>query len=265
MAGSGIGGSADVRQPDSGSDGGGISDLRKQANVVLGLGSAFPIAAGAVGFGLLTRSHDRGVDFFRNIWPKTLLAVTGVRLNVVGAHNLTAQRPAVFLYNHRNQIDPFIASALMGANWIKVAKKEIASDPLVGTILKLVGATFLDRDDSAAAVGSMREVEERLNNGTSVLVAPEGSRQHPPEVGTFKKGAFRIAMAAGVPIVPIVIRNAEAVASRDSVLIDPGTVDIAVLPPVAVDTWTVDTLTDRIAEVRQLYVDTLADWPTDVP
>lgn len=243
---------------------GGSAGIRTQMNVLLGLGSMFPLAAGAVGIGMLTRSRRRGLDFFMTTWPRTLLAATGVRLNVLGAQNLTAQTPAVFLYNHRNQVDPFIASSLMGDNWIKVAKKEMARDPFIGTILKLTDTAFLDRGDTAAAMETLRQVEERAKNGTSVLIAPEGSREHATEVGAFKKGPFRIAMAAGIPIVPIVIRNAESVASRDSAMVSPGTVDIAVFPPIPVDAWTVDTLTDRIAEVRQLYLDTLAHWPTDV-
>jgi putative phosphoserine phosphatase/1-acylglycerol-3-phosphate O-acyltransferase len=68
-------------------------------------------------------------------------------------------------------------------------------------------------------------------------------------------------MAVGIPIVPIVIRNAEIIAARNSTTMNPGTVDIAVFPPISVSDWTVDTLSDRIAEVRQLYVDALADWP----
>jgi putative phosphoserine phosphatase/1-acylglycerol-3-phosphate O-acyltransferase len=82
-------------------------------------------------------------------------------------------------------------------------------------------------------------------------------------VGTFKKGPFRIAMAVGIPIVPIVIRNAEIVAARNSTTINPGTVDVAVFPPIPVDDWTLDTLPEHIAEVRQLYLDTLANWPVD--
>ncbi len=70
-------------------------------------------------------------------------------------------------------------------------------------------------------------------------------------------------MAVGIPIVPIVIRNAEIVAARNSTTINPGTVDVAVFPPISVQDWTVETLPERIAEVRQLYLDTLANWPAD--
>jgi putative phosphoserine phosphatase/1-acylglycerol-3-phosphate O-acyltransferase len=70
-------------------------------------------------------------------------------------------------------------------------------------------------------------------------------------------------MSVGIPIVPIVIRNAEIVAARDSMTMNPGTVDVAVFPPISVRDWALDTLADRIEEVRQLYIDTLADWPVD--
>jgi putative phosphoserine phosphatase/1-acylglycerol-3-phosphate O-acyltransferase len=70
-------------------------------------------------------------------------------------------------------------------------------------------------------------------------------------------------MTVGIPIVPIVIRNAEIVAARNSSTINPGTVDVAVFPPIPVTDWTLETLPERIAEVRQLYLDTLANWPVD--
>ncbi|TAM62726.1 MAG: 1-acyl-sn-glycerol-3-phosphate acyltransferase [Mycobacterium sp.] len=238
-----------------------FAGVRRQAALVAGFGLALPLAAGALGLGLLNGSRRRGVNFFTSTWPRALLATNGIRINVVGAQNLTARRPGVFLYNHRNRVDPFIAAALMRDDWIKIAKKELARDPIIGTLLKLNDGVFLDRDDTAAAVETLHHVEERAKEGLSILIAPEGTSLDTTGVGPFKKGAFRIAMAAGVPIVPIVIRNAEIIASRDSMEIHPGTVDVAVLPPISVDDWTLDTLVDRIAAVRQRYLDTLADWP----
>ena len=133
----------------------------------------------------------------------------------------------------------------------------------MGTLGKVLDSVFIDRDNPAAAVESLHQVEERARQGLSIMIAPEGTRLDTTSVGPFKKGPFRIAMAAGIPIVPIVIRNAEIIAARNSTTMNPGTVDVAVFPPIPVSDWTVDTLADRIAEVRQLYVDTLADWPVD--
>jgi putative phosphoserine phosphatase / 1-acylglycerol-3-phosphate O-acyltransferase len=240
--------------------GGGIGS---QLRTLAGFGSVVPVAAGAVGIGLLTRSRRRGVNFFTSTWSQLLLAASGVHLNVIGAENLTAERPAVFIFNHRNQADPVISGALVRDNWVGVGKKELASDPVMGTLGKLLDTAFIDRDDAAAAVETLHQVEERAEKGLSIVMAPEGTRLDTTSVGPFKKGAFRIAMTVGIPIVPIVIRNAESVAARDSMTMNPGTVDVAVFPPISVKDWTLDTLPDRIAEVRQLYVDTLADWPVD--
>jgi putative phosphoserine phosphatase / 1-acylglycerol-3-phosphate O-acyltransferase len=240
--------------------GGGIGS---QLRTLAGFGSIVPVAAGAVGIGLLTGSRRRGVNFFTSTWSQLLLAASGVHLNVIGAENLNAERPAVFIFNHRNQADPVISGALVRDNWVSVGKKELASDPIMGTLGKLLDTAFIDRDDSVAAVETLHQVEERAKKGLSVVMAPEGTRLDTTSVGPFKKGAFRIAMTVGIPIVPIVIRNAEIVAARDSMTMNPGTVDVAVFPPISVRDWTLDTLSDRIAEVRQLYLDTLADWPVD--
>lgn len=237
--------------------------IRRQLRTLAGLSTIVPVAAGAVGIGVLTGSRRRGVNFFTSTFSQLLLATSGVHLNVIGKENLTAQRPAVFIFNHRNQVDPVIAGALVRDNWVGVGKKELASDPIMGTLGKLLDGVFIDRDDPVAAVETLHTVEERARNGLSIVIAPEGTRLDTTEVGSFKKGPFRIAMAAKIPIVPIVIRNAEIVASRNSTTINPGTVDVAVFPPIPVDDWTLDALPDRIAEVRQLYLDTLADWPVD--
>lgn len=237
--------------------------LRRQIRTLAGFGSMLPIAAGAVGVGLLTRNRRRGVNFFTSNFSQTVLTAAGVHLNVIGRENLTAQRPAVFIFNHRNQVDPIIGGALIRDNWVAVAKKELEKDPIMGTLGKVLEGVFIDRDDSAAAVETLHTVEERAKNGLSILMAPEGTRLDTTEVGPFKKGPFRIAMTVGIPIVPIVIRNAEIVASRNSSTINPGTVDVAVFPPISVDDWTLDNLPERIAEIRQLYLDTLSNWPID--
>jgi putative phosphoserine phosphatase/1-acylglycerol-3-phosphate O-acyltransferase len=237
--------------------------LRRQLRTLAGFSTMFPVAAGALGIGLLTGSRRRGVNFFTSNFSQLLLAASGVQLNVIGKENLTAQRPAVFIFNHRNQVDPVITGALVRDNWVGVGKKELQSDPVMGTLGKLVDTAFIDRDNPVSAVETLHTVEERAKKGLSIVIAPEGTRIDTTEVGPFKKGPFRMAMAAGIPIVPVVIRNAEIVASRNSTTINPGTVDVAVFPPIPVDDWTLDTLPEHIAEVRQLYLDTLADWPMD--
>lgn len=240
--------------------GGGVMS---QVRTLLGIGSLVPAAYGAVSWGLLTMSRRRGINFFTTVFPQLLLAANGVQLNVLGRENLTKRRPAVFIFNHRNNFDGVMTAALLKDNWTGVGKKELKDDPVVGTLGKLVDTVFIDRDDPKAAIESLQNLEDMVEKGLSVLIAPEGTRNDTRTVGPFKKGPFRIAMSAGVPIVPIVFRNAEVIAPRDSSTMNPGSVDVVVYPPLSVKDWTVDELPERIAEVRQLYLDTLKNWPVD--
>ena len=210
---------------------------------------------------MLTRNKRIGINFLTRNWPETVLALNGVKLNVLGEENLTAQRPAVFLFNHRNNFDIFIVAALVKDNWTGIAKKELETNPLVGPLGKLMDAAFIDRADTASAVAALAPIEEAARKGLSIVVAPEGTRLDTQSVGPFKKGAFRIAMATGLPVVPIVIRNSDSVAGRNSTTLNPGTVDVAVLPPVSTADWTVQDLRERIEEVRIAYVELLAEWP----
>jgi putative phosphoserine phosphatase/1-acylglycerol-3-phosphate O-acyltransferase len=247
-------------------DGGPLAGVRTLATA----GSLAPLAAGAVGLGLLTWNKRTGVNFLTRYWPETVLALNGVKLSVTGAENLTRRRPAVFLFNHRNNFDIFMVAALVRDNWTGVAKIELERNPLVGPLGKWLDAAFIDRADSAAAVAALKPVEEAARKGLSIVIAPEGTRldartADPLSVGQFKKGAFRIAMASGLPVVPIVIRNSDSVAARDSYRLSPGTVDIAVLAPIDVRGWAHEDLPERIEQVRELYLKTLASWPGAAP
>ncbi len=235
--------------------------LLGQVRNLLGVGSVIPAAYGAFGWGLLTGSRRRGVNFFTTAFPQAMLAINGVHLNVIGEANLTKKRPAVFIFNHRNNIDPLIVASLLKDNWTGVGKKELASDPIVGTLGRLVDTVFIDREDPKAAVEALKDAEELARKGLSVMIAPEGTRLDTRSVGPFKKGPFRLAMGAGIPIVPVVIRNAEVISARDSQTLHPGTVDVVVYPPISLADWTLDDLPERIAEVRQIFVETLKDWP----
>jgi putative phosphoserine phosphatase/1-acylglycerol-3-phosphate O-acyltransferase len=239
----------------------GRGGLVGQVRTLLGVSSIVPAAYGAIGWGLLTRSRRRGVNLFTTAFPQMLLGLNGVRLNVLGEENLRKKRPAVFIFNHRNNFDPVIVASMVKDNWTGVGKKELENDPVVGTLGKLVDTVFIDREDPKKAVESLKQAEELTRKGLSVVIAPEGTRLDTRTVGPFKKGPFRLAMGAGVPIVPVVIRNAEAISARDSSTLHPGTVDVVVYPPLPLDDWTLDNLTEKIAEVRQLYLDTLANWP----
>jgi putative phosphoserine phosphatase/1-acylglycerol-3-phosphate O-acyltransferase len=136
--------------------------------------------------------------------------------------------------------------------------------PILAQFAWLTNVALIDRADSEQARAALDPVLDRLRDGCSITLAPEGTRSVTPRVGPFKKGAFHLAMQAGVPVVPIVIRNAGQLQWRGSNVIRSGEIDVAVLPPITVASWSRAELGDRVAEVRQLFVDALDDWDATV-
>jgi putative phosphoserine phosphatase/1-acylglycerol-3-phosphate O-acyltransferase len=122
----------------------------------------------------------------------------------------------------------------------------------------MAGTVFVDRGDRAQAILAMQPAIEATRRGFSILVAPEGTRSGSKKLGRFKKGAFHMAMAAGVPIVPIVLRNASDALPRDGIMIHPATVEVVVHPPIPTHDWMREDLDARIAEIQRLFEETLA-------
>ena len=158
------------------------------------------------------------------------------------------------------------AGVLVKTDYVALAKKEMGDNPIGKLVQKLMPTVLLERNQSSRrqAMEMLKPVVDAVQkDGYSVILAPEGTRivGNRDSVGPFKKGAFHMAMAAGVPIVPIVFRNALDVAARSGAALRPGIVDVVVLPPIPVDDWEMRGLNQKVEEVRQLYIETLQNWP----
>jgi putative phosphoserine phosphatase/1-acylglycerol-3-phosphate O-acyltransferase len=239
---------------------GGI-DLRSVLGTVGALG-ALNIGLGVgLGVGLIRGDRRLGNDLALSLGFPSFLALAGVRVNVIGAQNLWARRPAVFVMNHQSGLDAMIVGALLRQGFTGLGKKEAQLSPATFLLGMAMDAVFVDRGDSTKGRAAQQQLVERLRSGVSVFVAPEGTRSPSGELGEFRTGAFHVARTAGVPIVPIVLRNAYDLMPGKSKIVHPGVVDVAVLDPIPTDTWTRETVRDEMAGVRKQFVDTLRSWP----
>lgn len=211
--------------------------------------------------GLLSGNPRTGRNIGIPLACDLALALAGVKLEIVGEHNLWAARPAVFVANHQSSLDAPLMGALLRKDFTGVAKKEAQYDPRMAIAGLFVDPAYIDRSHPDSAKRDLAALADRIRAGTSVVIMPEGTRSPTPTVLPFKKGAFHLAMQAGVPMVPIVVRNAGELMWRSSTLLHSGTLQIAVLDPIATDSWSPETIDEHVRSVRDLFVATLADWP----
>lgn len=234
-----------------------LTSVARTTAAIMGAGAAMGLG---VGIGLLNRNRRDAANTVTSVGPELSLALAGVSLNITGEDNAWAKRPAVFIFNHQSGIDPMVVGAILKRDFTGVAKKELLRNPLIGPAGYLMGAAFVDRGNTDQAKKALEPVVEKLKSGTSIIIAPEGTRSPTPTPGPFKKGAFHMALQAGVPIVPIIIRNAGEIMWRDAMIANPGTIDVAILPPMDISHWSLSDLDAHVAKLRDIYVAALADW-----
>ena len=220
--------------------------------------SLVPTALAGLPIWALTGSRREARNFSTSLFADVSRALIGLNLVVRGEQNLWAKRPAVFVFNHQSKADVVIIARLLRRDFAGVGKKEIKNTPVIGKTLELAGTVFIDRENASSAIEAMRPLVDAMRKaGKSVVIAPEGTRTVSPRLAPFKKGAFHLAIQAGVPIVPIVIHNSGDVAPKGDFVFRPATVEVDVLPPVETSGWSAETIDEHVASVRRLFQATL--------
>lgn len=223
----------------------------------LTLASLIPAALSGLLTGASTLSWQDGINSMIAMVGDLGTAMAGISVITKNEENLWNYRPAVFLFNHQSNADLFIIAKLLRRDVTGVAKKELQSFPVLGQMMASAGIIFVDRKNHEKAVEALQPAVDSLKAGTSLAIAPEGTRSYSYKLGPFKKGAFHLAMQAGVPIVPIVIKNAHDAMPRGSNVFRPTAVEVVVLPGISTADWKREDLNDNIAKIRQLFLDEL--------
>ncbi len=223
----------------------------------LAAGSLLPATLRGIMNGLMSMSWNEGVNSMMSSVGDLVIQMAGIRLVVKGEENLWAQRPAVFLFNHQSSVDIFIAAKLIRKNATGIAKKELKMMPVIGQLLQAGGVIFIDRKNKEKAIEAMKPAVEALKSGTSIIIFPEGTRSKGYRMGKFKKGAFHMAMEAGVPVIPVVIRNAHDAMPNGTNVMRATAIEVVVHPAIPTKGWKKKDLDGKIKEVRQLFLDEL--------
>ncbi len=232
----------------------GVSDL---ARTVATFGTALPTFAAGLPFRLFGGTERDSTNLSIAAWSSMAAIIARLKLIVEGEQHLWSHRPAVFIFNHQSAMDMLITVKLLREDVVGVAKTEIQKQPLVGPVLKLAGTVFIDRENVRDPQAVLEPAVAAIQEGKSVVIAPEGTRSRDGKLGQFKRGAFHLARQAGVPIVPIVIHNAQDALPNNSMIIRPAEVKVTVLEPILTDDWTLRSVAPETRKARQKFLEVL--------
>ena len=167
-----------------------------------------------------------------DIWSDTLIKSFGMELHVSGKENLPTEGPVVFVSNHQGYADIIMQlAALDTIQFGFVAKDDLIKIPLFGKWILRIRSVSMHRDETKEAVKAILEGIKYIKDGFSLMIFPEGTRSKGPEMGKFKKGAFKLATKPKVPIVPVTIHGSYR-AFEDNGVFKGARVDVVVHPPV---------------------------------
>ncbi len=210
---------------------------------------------------LLTIPFDRSGDAVMKIgrlWVRWIVATCGLRIEAEGLENIPRDRPVIFMPNHQSLLDIVALVYTLPVRWRFVAKKELLAIPIFGWALAGSGQIIVDRKARDKAVRSLHRAAERIREGMSVIVFPEGTRSPDGQLGPFKSGGFYLALEAGVPIVPVSISGTHRLNPKHSLKIRSGTIKVVYGKPIPTEGLTLEdryTLKERVAEAIRAGMD----------
>ncbi|HLO57562.1 MAG TPA: lysophospholipid acyltransferase family protein [Bacteroidales bacterium] len=186
------------------------------------------------------------------VWSRVNGFFTPMFVRVKGRENIVKNQSYVIISNHQSLYDIFVVYGWLGLDIKWVMKKELAKIPGIGFGSKKVGHIFLDRSNSRVALESLNNAKKKLVNGTSVVIFPEGTRSKTGVPGTFKKGAFKLALDLDLPLLPITILGTKNILPTGTVDLRPGRATMIIHKPINAGSYSEETMREIMDESKRV-------------
>jgi len=185
------------------------------------------------------------------IWCRMVALTILARIRVHGTEHVRPGQSYVYMANHSSLIDTPALFAYLPYQFKIMAKKGLFYVPFMGWHLWTSGNFPVDRGDARKTARSLRGVIDGLKGGKSLAVFPEGTRTSDGQLQEFKAGTFKIALKAGVPIVPVTIRGTFALLPKTTLAPRPGRVDVFIHEPIDTRQYEDKRLSELIERTKQ--------------
>ncbi|MFO7177668.1 MAG: lysophospholipid acyltransferase family protein [Pseudomonadota bacterium] len=185
-------------------------------------------------------------------WSQRLLERARVELVTSGIENAPRDEAFIVMSNHQSLYDIPVVYQALRRRLRMVAKKELFRVPLWGAAMRRAGFIAIDRSNRAAAIASLEAAKGELERGTSIWIAPEGTRSQTGVLGEFKQGGFHLAIETGARILPLTIDGTREVLPAHGKRVRDGvTVRVTVHPPIDAVAYGNERRAELVAAVRR--------------
>lgn len=149
--------------------------------------------------------NAKPIHWVQMMWSRSFFYLLFIPVEIEGIEHLKEGQSYVFVGNHQSMFDVWLVYGWLPVVFKWMMKKELGCIPFVGTACRCAGHVMVDRSNPRAAVLSMQKIKQALQGGACTVIFPEGTRTPTGAVGPFKRGAFKIALDLGLPVVPLSI------------------------------------------------------------
>lgn len=205
--------------------------------------------------------QNRFAEEFSMVIARTLFYLTGSSLTIKGIENIPEDQHVLFVSNHQSHMDSAIIHGFIKLPKGFIADKEAQNIPILRTWMKYMKCIFVDRTDKHRNIRGMEESLKTLKGYHSLVIYPEGKLDEGKDLKEFKKGFIKLAVKAGVPIVPVTIADSCRVMNRKGSRISSAHVKCIVSEPISLSELIKEDENKMIRKIRGIISENLSEEP----
>ncbi len=213
----------------------------------------------------LVKDTAPAIDKIILFWSKTWLVTSGTKLTVEGAEHIDHEVSYIVVANHLSTLDIMVCFLATRLPIRYLAKKELFQIPILAQGMRAVGIIEVDRQARGSIHATVnRQAKQLIENRRSLIIYPEGTRPRDGVMKQFKKGAFTMAIAGGLPILPMSIHGTYEAATPGRPWFRGGAVKVVIDPPISTSDMTPADTSALRDQARSIIAERVADMGGDV-
>ncbi len=181
---------------------------------------------------LSPEEKDRIVHHVPDWFGKGMIGVSGSTVDVIGLERIPKQGAVLFVSNHQSNFDIPLLMGYLQKPFGFISKVELQKLPIVKDWMIMMNSVFMDRSNRRQSLQAIKDGIEKLKEGHSLVIFPEGTRSKGKEMGEFKTGSFHLATKSGVTIVPLTINGTYNILEGNNNRIKPAHITLTIHEPI---------------------------------